>query len=70
MVARVPEFAQEIRNGLESENIYIEPLDLTVQFNKWADLNGRIVKGSLDIGFGAALLDKSASKIVLQTAGK
>lgn len=70
MVARVPEFAQEIRNGLESENIYIEPLDLTVQFNKWADLNGRIVKGSLDIGFGAALLDKSASKIVLQTPGK
>ena len=68
MVARLPEWADEIRNGMQSENIYIPALDLTVQFNKWADMNGRIVKGDLAVAFGAALMDKSATKIVLQSS--
>lgn len=68
MVARLPEWADEISAGLTSENVFIPALGITVQFNKWADLNGRIVKASLDCAFGAALLDKSQSKIVLQSA--
>ena len=68
MVARVPEWANEIKEGMVSENIYIPNLDITVQFNKWADMNGRIVKGSLDVAFGAALFDKTATKVVLQSA--
>ena len=66
MVARLPEWSEMVKSGLNSEVIYIPSLDLSVQFNKWCDLNGRIDKASLDIAFGAAILDKSATKIVLQ----
>ena len=68
MVARLPEWSGLVAEGLNSEVIYIPSLDLSVQFNKWVDLNGRIDKASLDIAFGAALLDKSATKVVLQSA--
>ena len=68
MVARLPEWSGAVADGLNSEVIYIPSLDLSVQFNKWVDLNGRIDKASLDVAFGAAILDKTATKIILQSA--
>ena len=68
MVARLPEWSDMVKAGLNSEVIYIPSLDLSVQFNKWCDLNGRIDKASLDIAFGAAILDKTATKVILQSA--
>jgi hypothetical protein len=66
MVARTVQWDERL--CLETEPIYIPELDLTVSLSTWGDQDSRAIKGTLDIAFGAALYDKSATKVIVQNA--
>lgn len=68
MISRVPVWDESLAAaGLMSENITLDKLGLTIQFNKWADTETRSVYGSLDVIFGAGVFDTSATHLIGQT---
>lgn len=66
MIARTVEWNDKI--PMDTQNIEIAALGITVQLNTWGDPNTRDVLGSLDIAFGAGVFDKSATKLITQSA--
>lgn len=69
VVSRLPEWSPLVASKLDSsQNITIEELGLTVQLNLWGSTGNRAAYGTFDVVFGAGFYDKTALKIVGQTA--
>jgi len=67
-VAQVPEWNEYVRPLLESQNYQVEELGLSIQLNLWGATGSRSGYGSLDIVFGAGVLDATATKLIGQSA--
>lgn len=68
LVSRVPQWTQRVSGLLESSNITLDNIGMTVQLNFWGSTVGRIDYGSLDVVFGAGVYDTTATKLIGQIA--
>ena len=67
LISRVPEWHPIVAEGLTSQNIVLEGLGISVQFNQWASLKTRSAYASLDVCFGAGVYDKTGTILVGQS---
>ena len=69
MVSRIPTWGDNSGGFINSTNVTLDDLGLTVQLNEWFDIDSRQDRASIDVIFGCAAFDKTATKTITDQAG-
>lgn len=69
MVSRIPTWGDNSGGFITSTNVTLDDLGLTVQLNEWFDIDSRQDRASIDVIFGCAAFDKTATKGITDGAG-
>lgn len=67
MVSRIPTWGINAEGAINSQNITLDDIGLTVQLNQWFDIDSRQDRASIDVIFGCGVFDKTATYNIKQS---